>query len=64
MANKIHNCDMSLDEILAEEEPAKVTTLHCGDPTIEEAEQAFNEVFRESEYYFNKIMSGSFGGKL
>jgi hypothetical protein len=58
MANKIHNCNMSLDEILSEEEPAEITTLHGGDPTHEEAEKAFDEVFKESEYYFNKIMNG------
>ena len=58
MANTIHNCNMSLDEILNEDEPAEVTTLYGGDPTHEEAEKAFDEVFKESEYYFNKIMNG------
>lgn len=59
MANKIHNCNMSLDEILAEEEPANITPLYGGDPTVEEAEKAFDDVFKDSEYYFNKIMSGN-----
>lgn len=58
MANKIHNCNMSLDEILNEDEPAEVTTLYGGDPTHEEAEKAFDDMFKESEYYFNKIMNG------
>ena len=58
MANTKHNCNMSLDEILNEDEPTKVTTLYGGDPTHEEAEKAFDEVFKESEYYFNKIMNG------
>lgn len=58
MANTKHNCNMSLEEILNEDEPAEVTTLYGGDPTHEEAEKAFDEVFKESEYYFNKIMNG------
>lgn len=58
MANTIHNCNMSLDEILNEDEPTEVTTLYGGNPTHEEAEKAFDEVFKESEYYFNKIMNG------
>lgn len=57
MANKIHNCNMSFDEILNEDEPAEVTTLYGGDPTHEEAEKAFDDMFKESEYYFNKIMN-------
>lgn len=58
MANTKHNCNMSLDEILNEDEPAEVTTLYGGDPTHEEAEKAFDDMFKESEYYFNKIMNG------
>lgn len=58
MANKIHNAGMTLEEIMSEEEPAEVITLYGGDPTHEEAEKAFDEVFKESEYYFNKIMNG------
>lgn len=30
MANRIHNTNMTLDEILREEEPAKVTPLKGG----------------------------------
>lgn len=57
MANKIHNAGMTFDEILNEEEPAEVTTLYCGDPTVEEAEQAFDELFKESHQAFNNFMN-------
>lgn len=57
MANTIHNCNMSLDEILNEDEPAEVTTLYGGDPTVEEAEQAFDEMFKESNKAFNEFMN-------
>jgi threonine aldolase len=57
MANTKHNCNMSLDEILNEEEPAEVTTLYGGDPTVEEAEQAFDELFKESHQAFNNFMN-------
>ena len=30
MSNKIHNCSMSIDEILNEDEPVEVTTLYGG----------------------------------
>lgn len=57
MANKIHNAGMTFDEILNEEEPAEVTTLYCGDPTVEEYEQAFDELFKESQQAFNDFMN-------
>lgn len=57
MANTKHNCNMSLDEILNEDEPAEVTNLYGGDPTVEEAEQAFNELFKESNKAFNDFMN-------
>jgi hypothetical protein len=57
MANKIHNAGMTLEEILSEEEPAEVTTLYGGDPTVEEAEKAFDELFKESQQAFDKFMN-------
>lgn len=56
MANKIHNCNMSLEEVLAEEELV-VTPLYGGNPTQEEAEQAFDELFKESHQAFNNLMN-------
>lgn len=48
MANRIHNANMTLDEILKEEEePAKVTPLKGGEPTEAEAEAAFEELFTD-----------------
>lgn len=47
MANQIHNTNMTLEEILREPEPATVTPLRGGDPTEEEAEAAFEELFKE-----------------
>ena len=58
MANKIRNANMSLDEILSEDEPAEVTPIVCGSVSQAEAEKAFDDMFRESEFYFNKIMNG------
>lgn len=46
MANRIHNLNMTFEEIM-EEEPAKVTPLHCGVVTPEEEEQAFKDLFEE-----------------
>lgn len=57
MSNKIHNCRMSLDEILNEEESVEVTTLYGGDPTHEEAEKAFDDMFKESQNAFNKFIN-------
>ena len=57
MSNKIHNCSMSLDEILNEDEPAEVTTLYGGDPTHEEEEKAFDALFKESQNAFNKFIN-------
>lgn len=34
-----------------------VTPLKCGDPNQEEAEKAFEDFFKDSLYYFNKIMN-------
>ena len=57
MANKIRNAGMTFNEILNEEEPAEVTTLYGGDPTVEEAEKAFDDLFKESQQAFNKFMN-------
>lgn len=57
MANKIHNAGMTLEEIFSEEEPAEVTTLYGGDPTVEEAEKAFDDLFKESQQAFNNFMN-------
>lgn len=59
MANRIHNAGMTFDEILAEE-PAEVTPIKCGTVSQAEAKQAFDDMFKESEYYFNKMF---FGGR-
>ena len=53
MANTKHNCNMSLDEILNEDEPAEVTTLYGGKATQEELEAAFDEIFK-NEWRKNK----------
>lgn len=47
MANRIHNTNMTFEEIAAEEEPAKVTPLIGGIPTPEEEAEAFEELFKE-----------------
>ena len=48
MANKIHNANMTLAEILREEpEPATITPLKGGEPTEAEAEAAFEELFKD-----------------
>ena len=57
MANTKHNCNMSLDEILNEDEPAEVTTLYGGDHTHEEAKKAFDDMFKESQQAFNNFMN-------
>ena len=57
MANKIHNAGMTFEEIFSEEEPAEVTTLYGGDPTVEEYEQAVDELFKESHQAFNNFMN-------
>lgn len=49
MANRIHNTNMTFEEIAAEEEPAKVTPLIGGIPTPEEEAAAFEELLREQK---------------
>ena len=57
MANQIHNVGMTFDEILSEEKEAEVTTLYGGDPTIEEAQEAFDKMFEESAEAFDNLFS-------
>jgi hypothetical protein len=57
MANQIHNAGMTFDEILSEEKEAEVTTLYGGDPTIEEAQEAFDKMFEESAEAFDNLFS-------
>lgn len=37
------------------EEAAQVTPIVCGDPTAEEAQEAFDKMFEESEAAFEKM---------
>lgn len=39
------------------EEAAQVTPIVCGDPTAEEAHEAFDKMFEEAEDKFNKLFS-------
>jgi hypothetical protein len=41
----------------AEAKEAEVTTLYGGDPTIEEAQEAFDSMFRESEEAFERLFN-------
>lgn len=47
MPNRIHNCDMTFDEILSEEEDIKANH--------EKSQEAFDNMFKESEKAFTKM---------
>jgi threonine aldolase len=47
--------DKEREEAEAAEKAAEVTTLYGGDPTVEEAQEAFDQMFEESEAAFDKM---------
>ena len=57
MANKIRNAGMTFDEILREEEPEEAITVYGGEPNNEEAAEAFEQLFKESQQALNKFMN-------
>lgn len=54
MANQIHNCGMTMDEIFDEEEYTGAG-ITGGNPTDEEANEAFDKLFKESKEAYNKL---------
>lgn len=50
MPNQIHNCGMTLEEILEPEEEREKQTK-------EKAAEAFNDMFEEAEEKFNKMFN-------
>ena len=57
MANKIRNAGMTFDEILRDEEPEEATTVYGGEPTVEEAAEAFEQLFEESQQALDEFMN-------
>lgn len=50
------NFDMYFSDKEREEaEAAEITPIVCGDPTAEEAQEAFDKMFEESEAAFEKM---------
>lgn len=41
-----------------QDQQTTVTPIVCGEATAEEAEKAFDDLFYDSNYYFEKIMKG------
>lgn len=54
MANQIHNCGMTMDEIFDEEENTGAG-ITGGNPTREEYEQAFDNLFAETRATLKKM---------
>lgn len=58
MANfEMYFSDAEREAAEAEEKEAEVTTLYGGDPTIEEAQEAFDKMFEESEEAFERLFN-------